>query len=162
MTDQSDSPTAGPGQNAAHGARRYAIVLAESRYALRLLPCSTALHDAIALDGRYVQIKATQRTRVAFYGKPDHLIVLKLARDGSADEIYNGPGEIVWRHVSAVAKNGQCSIAVSKLGALTSRLRLISGYRTRLFLEYGKRHSRLRPAKRRARHAVYHGDNEAC
>ena len=46
----------------------------------KLLPCSAALHDAIAFDGRYVQIKATQGTRVAFYGKPDYLIVLKLAR----------------------------------------------------------------------------------
>jgi hypothetical protein len=93
-------------------------VLAASRYELKLLPCSTALHDAVASDGRLVQIKATQGIRVSFYGKPENLIVLKLLRDGTAQEIYNGPGEDVWAHVSGVAKNGQCSISVSKLRSL--------------------------------------------
>ena len=89
--------------------------LAQYSYGLRLLPCSSEAHDAVAPDGRLVQIKATQKRRVAFYAKPDYLIALHLRPDGSADEIYNGPGDLPWRHVTQIAKNGQCTIAVSKL-----------------------------------------------
>src|SRR5947207_12082975 len=67
-------------------------VLAQSLYDLQLLPCSTADHDAVTRDGRKVQIKATQTDRVSLYSRPDHLLVLRLLRDGSTEEVFNGPG----------------------------------------------------------------------
>jgi hypothetical protein len=92
--------------------------LAQSRYGLELLPCSTAEHDAKARDGRLVQIKATQGSRVGLYANPQHLIVLRLTRDGSTEEVFNGPGQVAWAHVSKVAKNGQRSISVAQLRRL--------------------------------------------
>jgi hypothetical protein len=94
--------------------------IAQYRYGLQLLPCSSAVHDAVARDGRQVQVKATQTTRVALYSKPEHLIVLRVHRDGSAEEVFNGPGEIVWPYMSPVSKNGQSSISTSRLRSLMS------------------------------------------
>jgi hypothetical protein len=65
-----------------------------------------------------VQIKATQTNRVSLYSKPDHLLVLRPLRSGSAEEVFNGPGELVWPFVSKVRKNGQCTISLAKLRRL--------------------------------------------
>jgi hypothetical protein len=95
--------------------------IAESRYGLRLLPCSTPGHDAICNQtNRRVQVKATQVNRVAFYSEPEYLIVLAFDRDGAFREIYNGPGSVVWPHVSGVGKNGQHQISVKRLQQLAS------------------------------------------
>ena len=67
-------------------------ILAKHRYNLILLPSSAEAHDAIAPDGRRVQIKATQGSRIALSAKPEHLVVLKLDKLGGSTEIYNGPG----------------------------------------------------------------------
>jgi hypothetical protein len=75
-------------------------------YGLTLLPNSNAVHDAEALDRRQVQIKTTQGGGVSTYEEqPDHLLVLKLRRDGQVEEWYNGPGAIAWRVLSRKAKN---------------------------------------------------------
>lgn len=101
-------------------------VLAAHDYGLMLLPASTNVHDARAKNGRLVQIKATQGTRVALSSRPVHLLVLQIGRDGTHHEIYNGPGGVVWPHVGKRAKNGQCSIGVSKLRQLNETIPLRS------------------------------------
>ena len=68
-------------------------VLAAYVYDIELFPASTESHDGKAKDGRLVQIKATQGAIVAMRSEPQHLVVLKLHRDGTAEEIYNGPGD---------------------------------------------------------------------
>ena len=93
-------------------------VLAASRYSLVLLPSSNAGHDAKTLDGRQVELKATQGSRVALRSEPEHLIVLHLATDGTATEVFNGPGFLVWSECGKMQKNGQRSISVSKLRKL--------------------------------------------
>jgi hypothetical protein len=93
-------------------------VLAAHRYGLELLPASAEGHDARARDGRLVQIKATQGTMVGLRCRPQHLLVLRLLRDGTAEEIYNGPGASVWRDAGKMQKNGQRPIRVAKLRAL--------------------------------------------
>lgn len=97
-------------------------VLAAHEYRLRLLPASTGAHDALAANGRRVQIKATQGARVALGSRPDHLLVLKIGRDGHHHEVFNGPGGLMWPHVGKRAKNGQCSISVSRLRSLNARV----------------------------------------
>jgi hypothetical protein len=42
--------------------------------------------------------------------------------DGHHHEIYNGPRAIVWPHVGPKQKNGQSSIALSKLSALNEKV----------------------------------------
>jgi hypothetical protein len=84
-------------------------------YGLHLFESSSETHDARASDGRLVQIKATQRNRVALYSKPEHLIVLSIGPTGEIREAFNGPGEAMWHAVSKKAKNGQYSISLKKL-----------------------------------------------
>jgi hypothetical protein len=93
-------------------------VLASQHYDLELLPCSTICHDAQTREGRLVQIKATQGTGVALRAQPDHLIVILIKRDGTTEEIYNGPGALAWTNCGKPQKNGQSTISVSKLRRL--------------------------------------------
>ena len=53
-------------------------VVAAEMHGLELFEASHPVHDAVAPDGRLVQVKATQGNRVALTDEPDHLIVLKL------------------------------------------------------------------------------------
>lgn len=93
-------------------------VLASHYYHLTLLPCSTECHDAQAPDGRLVQVKATQGRTVALRAKPDHLLVILLKKDGTIEEVYNGPGALAWQHCGKQQKNGQSPISVSNLRTL--------------------------------------------
>jgi hypothetical protein len=102
-------------------------------YGLHLLESSAEVHDARTSDGRFVQIKATQRNRVALYSKPQHLIVLSFGPSGDVREEFNGPGEAMWGAISKKAKNGQYSISLQKLRAvmevvpLSDRLKRLAG-----------------------------------
>ena len=99
-------------------------VLAASYYGLNLLPASSETHDAISKDGKMVQIKATQVRNVSLSSEPEHLVILKILRSGDADEIYNGPGQLVWEATGKMQKNGQRSISLSKLKSLMNNVPL--------------------------------------
>ena len=93
-------------------------VLGAAYYGLDLLPCSSECHDATAADGRLVQIKATQGQQVAMRSTCDHLLVLRLHKDGTAEEIYNGPGETAWAAAGPMQRNGQRPVRLSTLRRL--------------------------------------------
>lgn len=93
-------------------------VIAASKYGIELLPASAEGHDASAPDGRLVQIKATQGTRVALRSEPEHLVVLFIEKTGQTREVYNGPGRTVWEQCGKMQKNGQRPISVAKLTQL--------------------------------------------
>ena len=93
-------------------------VLVAEHYGLELLPNSTKTHDAVSKDGKYIQIKATQKDSIAISSEPDYLIVIKLLSDGSWREIYNGPGKPAWDNAGKLQKNGQRPISLSKLVGL--------------------------------------------
>ena len=90
-------------------------VLAAHAYDLELLPSSYERHDAKAKNGRLVQIKATQVRSIGLSSQPIHLLVIQIQRDGSFDEIYNGPGEIAWNASGNMQKNGQRPITLYRL-----------------------------------------------
>ena len=90
-------------------------VLAAHAYGLELLPPSHERHDAKAADGTLVQIKATQVDRISISSEPDHLLALRLFRDGSFEEIYNGPGGLAWNAAGKLQKNGQRQIGIGRL-----------------------------------------------
>ena len=96
--------------------------IAAERYGLELLPPSAEKHDAVAPDGRLVQIKATQRKQIGLYSCPDWLLVLKLHEDGSAIEVYNGPGATAWDAAGKMQKNGQRVVSVAKLHRLAAEV----------------------------------------
>ena len=92
-------------------------VIAAHDYDLILLESSAKTHDA-RKGSKQLQIKATQGKSVAMYGEPEHLLVLRLLKDGTAEEIYNGPGKPAWDNAGNLQKNGQKSISLSRLRAL--------------------------------------------
>lgn len=93
--------------------------LAEYHYDVKLHPPSNKVHDG-ECNGVQVQVKATQVERVAISSCPEHLLVLKLARDASFIEEYNGPGLLVWTLVSdkKLPKNGQYQVSLASLRRL--------------------------------------------
>jgi hypothetical protein len=93
-------------------------VLAAYYYDLELLTASTERHDARSREGRLVQVKATQGRTVALRSEPEHLLVLSLLRDGTVDEVYNGPGHLAWARIGAPQKNGQFPLSLSTLRKL--------------------------------------------
>lgn len=84
-------------------------------YGLELLPPSYETHDARSRDGRLVPVKATHRDRVGVAEDPDHLIVLRLLRDASVEEVFNGPGAVVLPLLGKRQKTGQRPVSVSRL-----------------------------------------------
>lgn len=96
--------------------------LAASYYDLELFPASEETHDAKAPDGRLVQIKATQINRIAISSEPEWLLVLKIHKDGTFSEEYNGPGKLAWEHCGKMQKNGQRPISLAKLRELQTEV----------------------------------------
>lgn len=94
-------------------------VLAEHDYDLTLYRASMKVHDGQTADGTGVQIKATQKEGdVNLKDEPQHLLVLLLKRDGTTDEIYNGPGRLAWDAARPRNKYNVRPIRVSKLREL--------------------------------------------
>ena len=90
-------------------------ILVAEHYSLILLPNSAETHDAVAKDGRLVQIKATQTQRIAISSEPEHLIVIKISKNGDWEEVYNGPGTLAWNNAGKMQKNGQRPITLGRL-----------------------------------------------
>lgn len=89
-------------------------------YNLELKTASNKGYDAITQTGLEVEIKATQSNSVAFRSQPQHTIIIKILRDGTFEEIYNGPGALVWDQFKGkrLPTNGQFQIALNKLRQL--------------------------------------------
>ena len=94
-------------------------VVAAHMFGLSLLPPGAPVHDAVACDGRQVQIKFTQgNKRVGLRAKPDHLLVLRLTTERCIDVVYNGPGSAPWSEPGKIRSNGQKSISLHRLREL--------------------------------------------
>lgn len=89
-------------------------------YGLNLMPASNKGYDAISTSGLQVEIKATQSNSVAFRSQPEHTIVIKILPNGTFEEIFNGPGNLVWQqfHGKSLPTNGQYQISLNKLKEL--------------------------------------------
>ena len=95
--------------------------LAAYHYGIELFGASAHRHDGTCM-GRKIQVKATQGERIALSSEPEHLLVLRLSRDGGFIEEYNGPGAPVWDVVSHKPrpKNGQYQVSLVTLRKLMS------------------------------------------
>ena len=98
---------------------------AEAMFALTLCPASTAGHDAIAEDGRAVEIKATYGTggvglRASAHDAAAALIVLRLSRQPDVDHevVFNGSLLRVAHLAGAMQSNGQARLGLRRLRAL--------------------------------------------
>lgn len=91
-------------------------VLAEHHYDLQPLNTGAHAHDCVK-NGINIQVKTTQRESIQIGHYCDYLIALKLKQDGTAEEVYNGPGGPVWDLVkdNPLPRNGLYSIRLNKL-----------------------------------------------
>ncbi|MCP8898308.1 DUF6998 domain-containing protein [Gilvimarinus xylanilyticus] len=94
--------------------------LVADAYDLKLMTASNKGYDAVTETGLEVEIKATQSNTVAFRSQPQHAIIIKIMCDGTFEEIYNGPGALVWELFSGkrLPSNGQFQVSLSKLRQL--------------------------------------------
>lgn len=94
--------------------------LVADAYGLELKAASNKGYDVVTKSGLQVEIKATQSSVVAFRSQPQHTIVIKLQPDGSFDEVYNGPGALVWAQFKdkKLPSNGQFQISLTMLRKL--------------------------------------------
>ena len=94
--------------------------LVADAYNLELQPASNKGFDAISSLGQEVEIKATQLNRVAFRHAPQFAIVIRIFPDGNFEEIYNGPGRLIWDLFlgKSLPSNGQHQVSTNKLAKL--------------------------------------------
>lgn len=71
-------------------------VIAALEYDVVLDEVSLPDYDGIASDGRRVQIKATFKDSLTFKTTPDYFLGFKLYPDGRYEEIFNGPGKLIF------------------------------------------------------------------
>ena len=108
-------------------------VLASHHYGIALYPLSREGHDG-HIRGKQVQIKATQAKSIGLGSRPEHLLVLRIWKDGSFTEAFNGPGDPVWATVfdKKLPKNGQYQISLSKLQSIQSDIPMSARIRVKV------------------------------
>src|SRR6266487_119639 len=77
-------------------------VIAELEYDVTLNEVSQPDHDGTTKDGKKVQIKATFKDSLTFKTASDFLLGFKLYPDGRYEEVFNGPGQLIYAHRSGI------------------------------------------------------------
>jgi len=83
-------------------------VIAALEYDVELFDVLHSGHDGKTPDGRLVQVKATFKDSLTFRTMPDYYLGLKLYRDGTHEEVYNGPGKLIYekyKHRKGIGKD---------------------------------------------------------
>ncbi|HHP5490145.1 DUF6998 domain-containing protein [Aeromonas veronii] len=98
--------------------------LVADAYGLELMNASNKGYDALSPSGLQVEIKATQAKSVAFHSQPEHTIAIKILPNGTFEEIFNGPGNLVWQQFDGkpLPSNGQYQISLNKLKELNKQV----------------------------------------
>ena len=98
-------------------------ILVEQLYDLELLKGQQPTHDAKS-KGRLIQIKTTMKNSLTFGDIPDYYLGIKVGGDGSVEEIFNGPGAIIWEAIKhrKRPKNFLYSIALATLRNLNAHV----------------------------------------
>ncbi len=83
-------------------------VIAALEYDVELFDVLRKGHDGKTSDGRLVQVKATFKDSLTFRAVPEYYLGLKLYQDGTHEEVYNGPGKLIYekyKHRSGIGKD---------------------------------------------------------
>lgn len=123
-------------QVASSGAKKFTIdgrlvgdigeIVAARDYELVLEEKQRSRFDARTADGREIQIKATFQNSLTFRSETMFYLGLKLERDGTYREIFNGPGSLVadsCRHLKGFG-NQLVSIPIGRLEKLSAEISL--------------------------------------
>ncbi|UYO41952.1 hypothetical protein KQX62_11940 [Rhodopseudomonas palustris] len=71
-------------------------IIAAAEFDITLDEISRPGYDAKTRDGRDVQIKATFQNSLTFRSVPTLYLGMKLARDGTHEIVFNGPGQLIY------------------------------------------------------------------
>jgi hypothetical protein len=71
-------------------------VIAALEYDVALHEVSQPDHDAVTANGRSLQIKATFKDSLTFKTIPDYYLGFRLFPDGQYEEVFNGPGRVIY------------------------------------------------------------------
>ena len=96
-------------------------VIAELDYDVSLHLVMRPGYDGRTSDGRDVQIKATFKDSLTFVSVPDYYLGFKLYNDGSYEEVFNGPGNLI-----SDRYRGRKNIGVKLLSFPIAELRKLS------------------------------------
>jgi len=100
-------------------------VLAASEYDIKLYEVQQADYDGETSDGRKVQVKATFKDSLTFKTVPDYYLGLKLFNDGHHEEVFNGPGKLIYEHYKNRKGIGKSllSFPIEELKKLSSKVK---------------------------------------
>ena len=98
--------------------------LVADAYGLELKKASNKGFDALSKSGKQVEIKATQKESFSFRSKSEHIIAIKISENGQFVEVYNVPGELVWKEFDGkkTPKNGQFQKGLKRLKELDEQV----------------------------------------
>ncbi len=98
-------------------------IIAEQKYDLELLEGLVKTHDAVS-HGKYIQIKTTMKRSLGFGDIPDYYLGLRVDEEGNAEEIYNGPGTLIWEEIKHLKrpKNFLIPVSINKLRKLNKEV----------------------------------------
>jgi hypothetical protein len=101
-------------------------ILVEASYDVELFEDLQRHHDGKTSDGRLVQIKSTMKESLTFPADhvPDYYLGIKVHKDGSFSEVFNGPGAIAWEAVKnrKPSKTNLHSISIQALTTQSSKV----------------------------------------
>lgn len=99
-------------------------IIAALVYEIDLDEVSQPAHDGTISGGGRVQIKATFQDALTFKTVSEYYLGIKINRNGSFEEIYNGPGQPIYDHYSHRAGIGEKLLRFpnSQLKALSERI----------------------------------------
>lgn len=99
-------------------------VIAALEYDLLLHETSQPTHDADTATGRHVQIKATFKESLTFRRVPDYYLGFKLYEDGRHEEVFNGPGRLIYERYALRKGIGEAllSFPISELRKLSAQV----------------------------------------
>jgi hypothetical protein len=96
-------------------------VVAALTYDIELHEKSLPEYDGVTSDGRRVQVKATFKDTLYMTTVPDFFLGLKLSEDGTCEEIFNGPGKVIYenyKHLKGIGERPGANITIVGLRKL--------------------------------------------
>jgi len=109
-------------------------IIAELEYDIEIDEKSQPTHDGTTSCGRRVQVKSTFQDQLTFKGGYDLYLGLKLHKDGTFEEIYNGPGHYITKQYSHRKGIGTTllSFPIGSLKKLQKRVPMIDKVKLRM------------------------------
>ncbi len=98
--------------------------IAATYYDIRLFDVQKTIHDGVSASGRKVQVKATFKDSLTFRKVPDYYLGFKVFENGTFKEIYNGPGNVIYKRFAHRTGIGETllSFPIKELMKLSTKI----------------------------------------